>query len=114
MQRSVRIPGLCGLIVLWVGLQGCTHTRPTAEPVQAAARPKAAAAGETTQVVRPFLWTSEKGGKQSYLFGTIHTGVDARKELPKEVWDAFDKAPCFVMEADLQAVDMAEIYALTL
>lgn len=113
MQRSVRISGLCGLTVLWFGLSGCTQTRPTAEPVQTAARPKAAVTA-TTQVVRPFLWTSEIGGKQSYLFGTIHTGVDAHKELPKEVWDAFEKAPCFVMEADLQAVDMAEIYALTL
>ena len=49
----------------------------------------------------PLLWSAEKDGKTTYLFGTMHAGVDAATRLPPIVWNKLDAAPAFAMEADL-------------
>lgn len=51
-------------------------------------------------ITRPFFYKVEKDGKTSYLMGTWHLGVDAEKQLPKAVWDAFATAKAFAMEVD--------------
>ncbi len=60
-------------------------------------------------VEKPFLWKVKKGGQQSWLFGTIHLGIDAERELPKEVWDAFNASDCFVMEANPADISLSEV-----
>jgi hypothetical protein len=60
-------------------------------------------------VEKPFLWKAKKGAQQSWLFGTIHLGIDAERELPKEVWDAFNASDCFVMEANPADISLAEV-----
>jgi uncharacterized protein YbaP (TraB family) len=63
-------------------------------------------------VARPLLWAIEKDGRTSYLFGTMHVGVDAETDLPPAVWDAFRRSSCFVMEADQGAVDPRALLAM--
>jgi len=60
-------------------------------------------------VEKPFLWKAKKGDQQSWLFGTIHLGIDAERELPKEVWDAFNASDCFVMEANPADITLSEV-----
>jgi uncharacterized protein YbaP (TraB family) len=60
-------------------------------------------------VKKPFLWKAKKGTQQSWLFGTIHLGIDAERELPKEVWDAFNASDCFVMEANPAEITLSEV-----
>jgi uncharacterized protein YbaP (TraB family) len=49
----------------------------------------------------PLLWSAEKDGHTTYLFGTMHAGIDATQRLPPVVWSALDAAPAFAMETDL-------------
>ena len=60
-------------------------------------------------VKKPFLWKAKKGTQQSWLFGTIHLGIDAERELPKEVWDAFNASDCFVVEANPAEITLSEV-----
>lgn len=64
---------------------------------------------DAVPVEKPFLWQVKKGTQQSWLFGTIHMGVDAERELPSAVWDAFKASDCFVMEANPAEVTISEI-----
>lgn len=66
-----------------------------------ASAPATATAQSTAPVTRPLLWSAEKDGKTTYLFGTMHVGIDAEKQLPAGVWRTLDAAPVFAMEADL-------------
>jgi uncharacterized protein YbaP (TraB family) len=74
----------------------CTHDAPA--PDAAATDVAVSKPGD------PFLWSVEQGGARSYLFGTVHVGVDAERDLPKVVWRSFQEAKCFVMESDQGAV----------
>jgi len=56
-------------------------------------------------ITRPFLWTMKKGGRTNYLFGTVHVGVNAERDLPGSVWRALRSSKCFVMESDETHVD---------
>jgi len=76
------------LVAMAVALGGACHSRSDADP----------AAGPLTH---PLLWSVEKGGRTTYLFGTMHTGVDAAARLPPVVWAKLDAAPAFAMETDL-------------
>jgi uncharacterized protein len=49
---------------------------------------------------KPFLWSAEKDGTTTYLFGTMHMGVDPEKRLPDLVWSRLDAAKAFAMETD--------------
>lgn len=51
----------------------------------------------TPTIDAPFLWQIEGGAMPSYLFGTIHAGVESA-ELPLLVNDAIGRSPLFVME----------------
>ena len=56
----------------------------------------------------PFLYRIEKTGTQdSFLFGTIHAFVDARKELPTTVWTTLSGSRCFIMETNSDEISMA-------
>jgi uncharacterized protein YbaP (TraB family) len=58
------------------------------------------AASPAGQITKPFLWKAEKDGKTSWLFGTIHLGVNAERELPPWIADKIGTTTAFVMEAD--------------
>lgn len=61
---------------------------------------------------KPFLWEVEKGGKRSYLFGSIHKGIKA-SELPGVVHEKFQASPAFGAEVtdELLETDSAKIQA---
>jgi uncharacterized protein YbaP (TraB family) len=52
---------------------------------------------EAASIDAPFLWQIDGGERPSYLFGTIHAGVDAT-ELPPVVDAALHSSDLFVME----------------
>jgi len=52
-------------------------------------------------ITRPFLFSIKKDGNTSYLFGTIHKGVDPIKRLPGFVLDALISSDTVVIETDL-------------
>jgi uncharacterized protein len=60
-----------------------------------------APAGKRDPLKRPLLWAIAKGGKTTYVLGTMHMGIDAEARLPQFVWDKLDAAPVFAMETDL-------------
>jgi uncharacterized protein YbaP (TraB family) len=58
----------------------------------------------------PIMFEVKKGDVLlGYLFGTMHTGVDAEKELNPIVFRKLDEAKVVVMEADVFNVDAFEI-----
>lgn len=93
------------LLIALLALGGCVHTESPAKPAVAPA---------PGPLKKPFLWTATKDGRTSVLLGTIHVGVDARKDLPKAVWDEFDKSPCFVMEADESQVSPQQLMGMAM
>ena len=54
---------------------------------------------------KPDLWKVEKGGKSSYLFGSIHLGSEDMYPLSKKVKDAYNQAENLVVEIDLKPGD---------
>jgi uncharacterized protein YbaP (TraB family) len=52
------------------------------------------------KITRPFFYKVEKDGKTSYLLGTWHMGIDAKKLMPRAVWDAFATSKAFATEID--------------
>lgn len=67
----------------------------------AAADPWAGAEPVKDPLPRPFLWSAEKDGRTTYLFGTMHVGVDAEARLPRLIWDKLDAAGAFAVETDV-------------
>jgi uncharacterized protein YbaP (TraB family) len=67
--------------------------------VLAGSAPAEAEAAESTAATidAPFLWQIDGGDKPSYLFGTIHAGVDA-EELPSIVSHSLRSSEFYVME----------------
>jgi hypothetical protein len=78
---------------------------PTANPTPAGPSDpwtkSTAAAGKRDPLKRPLLWSIAKGGRTTYILGTMHMGIDAEARLPQIVWDKLDAAPVFAMETDL-------------
>jgi uncharacterized protein len=72
----------------------------------ATALPSASAA-ETPPTHRPppFLWEVTKGEKKSWLFGTMHLGTDAEKELHPVVFERLSAARIVVFEANVFDMD---------
>ncbi len=59
-------------------------------------------------IEKPFFYTVEgPDGESGFLLGTMHMGVDAAKELPKEVWEALESASSLTIEADITDVKVA-------
>jgi uncharacterized protein YbaP (TraB family) len=56
----------------------------------------------------PFVWAATRDGKTTYLFGTVHGGVNAEHRIPRWVWDYFDHATTLIEEANLQDLDLIE------
>ncbi|HUQ02678.1 MAG TPA: TraB/GumN family protein [Kofleriaceae bacterium] len=51
-------------------------------------------------IAKPLLWKLEKDGTTSWLFGTIHLGVNADKQLPPIVFQRLEESKVFAMEAN--------------
>jgi uncharacterized protein YbaP (TraB family) len=49
----------------------------------------------------PFLWRLTHKSQSCYLLGTIHIGIDPKKELPNSVWRAFESTTHLIVEHDL-------------
>jgi uncharacterized protein len=60
----------------------------------------------------PMLWEVQGAGGPSYLFGTIHAGFHADKELPAWVWDKLDSSDTFIMELDPSSIPIVELAKL--
>lgn len=60
------------------------------------------------------MWQVEAQGAvaPSYLLGTIHIGVSARGDLPRSVWDSFDRSTRLVEEAEIRFIDQQEYLQL--
>jgi uncharacterized protein len=56
----------------------------------------------------PFVWTATRDGKTTYLFGTVHAGVNAEHRIPTWVWEYFDGATTLIEEANLQDLDLIQ------
>ncbi len=59
------------------------------------------------RIDKPLLWKAEKDGRTSWLFGTIHLGVNADKQLPPIVFESLRGAKVFAMEADTSDPSLA-------
>ncbi len=105
------------------GSSGASAAAPssTEEPprASAAASASAGASAAPTNSARaeaprapPFLFSTRLGGKTSYLFGTMHLGADAEKELHPVVFEKLDSARVVVFEADAFDVDPFEALEL--
>ncbi|WP_235423378.1 TraB/GumN family protein [Pseudoalteromonas luteoviolacea] len=57
----------------------------------------------------PALWSVEKNGVTSYLFGTVHVGDPSMKGLPEKVKSAIKKSQNTVVEIDISALSPLEI-----
>jgi uncharacterized protein YbaP (TraB family) len=106
MRRTLVAFAACLLALTGVG--GCKKSEKTANEKTPAGASGAdpwagadvASSGPSKIIDKPLLWKMEKDGKTSWLFGTIHLGVNAETQLPKAVFDHIDEAKTFVMEAD--------------
>lgn len=65
------------------------------------------------RLAHPLLWSAEKAGKTTYLFGTMHAGIDAESRLPDVVWSKLDAAYAFAMEANLDDPQAASLLGPT-
>lgn len=96
-------------LLILVGSSACVST-PAKSPAEVVSAPSTAG-----QLTHPFLWdvhAKTTTTPASFLFGTVHVSVDPHKELPPSVWRAFQDAPCFVMEADQQAMEPRAVLAM--
>lgn len=94
------------------GLQELESRANFAEPTAAAASSPASKAPansnlEAALLPRPLLWSAEKDGHTTYLFGTMHVGIDAETRLPPIVWSKLGAARTFAMEANLDDAQLA-------
>lgn len=95
-----------GLLLTLIALASSAACKQAPEP---AAQPVASPATDPWQgavqakdpLPRPFLWSAEKDGVTTYLFGTMHVGVDPESRLPQLVWDKLDAAAVFAVETDV-------------
>lgn len=91
--------------VIAVALFACKSEPKRVTPADKVPDPQGVAAPEQNPargtIDKPFLWRAEKDGKTTWLFGTMHLGVDAETQLPAWVKDKVGEASAFVMEADV-------------
>lgn len=91
------------LLLLGQGLSSCSTLQPVAAKDVAFTSEELALKRQaySLPIKKPFLWSIEKNGQISYLFGTIHVGVHAKEELPAMVFDRLSAVDAYVMETDL-------------
>jgi uncharacterized protein YbaP (TraB family) len=73
----------------------------TTGPAASADDPWAPKLAPAQVIERPMIWAATRDGKTTYLFGTIHLGVNADAQLPAWLKAKLDGARVFAMEADL-------------
>jgi hypothetical protein len=106
MMRAVRL--LTPLVALFGGGPACGGA---AAPAPASARSASPqdARPDDHGLRGPLLWEVQGKGRASYLFGTIHAGFQADRELPAWIWARLDACDTFIMEADPTSVRPAQI-----
>jgi uncharacterized protein YbaP (TraB family) len=98
-----------------LGLATATACGGGAATAATMAAPPAEARPDDHGLRGPLLWEVQGEQAPSYLFGTIHAGYRADRELPGWVWDKLRDCDTFVMETDLGhlgAGEMARLSAL--
>lgn len=80
---------------------------PAPRPVTASAAPRPVPAPGPER--GPLLWQVDGAGGPSYLFGTLHAGLSADREISPVVWDKLAAADTFYMEADVTAAAPGEM-----
>jgi hypothetical protein len=106
MMRLVRL--LTPVVALFGGGPACGG---------AAAPAPASAKSASSPDARPddhglrgaLLWEVQGKGGASYLFGTIHAGFQADRELPAWIWERLDACDTFIMEVDPTSVSPLQI-----
>ncbi|MBT8493834.1 MAG: TraB/GumN family protein, partial [Deltaproteobacteria bacterium] len=94
----------CTMVVLAaLTALACKHDKGPAttenETPPSSAQPRPAVSQPDGTPGTPFLWrVNGKGTEESYLFGTMHLGVNAEKQIHPSVWSAFDKSEQVVVE----------------
>lgn len=101
-RRLLRI----ALTFLGLGSIACGSS---AAPAPAAPARRHTARPDDAGLRGPFLWEVQGAGGPSYLFGTIHAGFQADKELPAWVWDKLDASDTFIMELDPTSIPLVEM-----
>jgi len=61
---------------------------------------------------RPYLWRVERYGRTSYLFGTIHVGLDAEAALGPAGREALDGARRVFVEMDMTSLDTVDEFTM--
>lgn len=99
-RRTARTFCLITLVILTLLGTGCVSRSPQPTEVITPTEP--------ARIEAPFLYEFAGVTGKSYLFGTIHAGVDA-DDLPPVVWSALEQTRCFMMEADVESVDPEDV-----
>ncbi len=124
-RSSRRLAAALLVVAFGLALSACKDTPPDGQPApgasatataaesaqgaaSAAAMGSAAPTGSNTAVAldpaagaRPLLWVIPSDQGTSYLFGTMHLGADAERQLNPIVWEKLRAATSFIMEADI-------------
>ena len=83
-------------------------TEATPTEVEPAPEPQNDAEDSAAVIKNPFFYTvTGPNGETGFLLGTMHMGVDAAKEMPKDVWLALASASSLTIEADITDVTVA-------
>jgi uncharacterized protein YbaP (TraB family) len=101
-RRLVRI----ALALFGLGSVACGSS---AAPAPSAPARRHSARPDDAGLRGPLLWEVQGAAGPSYLFGTIHAGFQADKELPAWVWDKLDASNTFIMELDPTSIPVVEL-----
>ncbi len=74
------------------------------------------AGAPATRIQKPFLYAvtrAETPAVTTYLFGTMHIGINGETQLPPWVWTKLDGARAFAMEADVSEPEVMKALART-
>ncbi|HTJ81268.1 MAG TPA: TraB/GumN family protein [Polyangiaceae bacterium] len=76
-----------------------------------AAAPSASARTETDAAAKApaVMFEVEQAGQKSWVFGTMHIGIDAEKVLPPIVFDRLDHATVVVFEANVFEISPTDV-----
>jgi uncharacterized protein len=72
-----------------------------------------ATAAPTSAPVQPLLWHVHSAAGPTYLYGTMHAGIDALAEVPAVVWQRLADCRELVMEVDPDSVEDEALSVLT-
>ena len=85
---------------------GSPAARPAPAPARHHSRP------DDVGLRGPMLWEVQGAHGPSYLFGTMHAGFQADKDMPAWVWDKLDASDTFIMELDPTSIPLVEMAKL--